>query len=388
MPAHETYPADMSYYVAEDAAGRERTVAQVAELSWRPGFARPAACNGTVLMMDDRRPTATNHTAPGSVSFATAGSVGYYHKAFALNYLYAQRHGLDFKLVRPTRGPWLSSCVLRARARACIRACAMHAPPYHTPSTRMQIAPAAPALQLHQASRRRFTPSHPTHRARPPAESRSRIYTRTYFRSGGLCPAWCRVKILASLVVQILSARRSDGLGSRLGGSGGDLSGGASGAGFRMGSRPRHWILYIDSDAFLREQHTDFLGRLSGDPLNADVHVAIGREELPAGGFRSPRKRPHGVRTPSMNAGVLFVRASQWSSHMLAAWMRAPSTPVCAPFANAWPCEQQCFHELLRNRTLLPQGWRRYSGRHASASDSVLLPGARNRGRTFDGDVA
>ena len=110
MPAHETYPADMSYYSAEDAAMRERTVAQVGELSWRPGFARPAACNGTILMMDDRRPE--NHSSPSSALFADAASVRYYHKTFALNYLYAQRHGLDFRLVRPTSGPWLSSCVL------------------------------------------------------------------------------------------------------------------------------------------------------------------------------------------------------------------------------------------------------------------------------------
>ena len=112
MPAHETYPADMSYYSAEDAAMRERTVAQVGELSWRPGFARPAACNGTILMMDDRRPE--NHT-PSSALFADAASVRYYHKTFALNYLYAQRHGLEFRLVRPTRGPWLSSCVCALR---------------------------------------------------------------------------------------------------------------------------------------------------------------------------------------------------------------------------------------------------------------------------------
>jgi hypothetical protein len=39
--------------------------------------------------------------------------------------------------------------------------------------------------------------------------------------------------------------------------------------------------------------------------------------------------------------------------------MRAAELPVCAPFRREWPCEQQCFHELLRNRSLLPRGWRR-----------------------------
>jgi hypothetical protein len=39
-------------------------------------------------------------------------------------------------------------------------------------------------------------------------------------------------------------------------------------------------------------------------------------------------------------------------------WAHAPETAVCAPFRQSWPCEQQCLHELLRNRSLLPRGWR------------------------------
>ena len=92
-----------------------------------------------------------------------------------------------------------------------------------------------------------------------------------------LCPAWCRVKILASLVASRLAAHGC------------------------------HWVLYIDSDAYIREQHVDFLERLD-TPANRDVHFAFAREELPAGGFRSPRKRSHGVRVPSLNAGVLCVK--------------------------------------------------------------------------------
>jgi hypothetical protein len=80
----------------------------------------------------------------------------------------------------------------------------------------------------------------------------------------------------------------------------------------------QHWILYIDSDAYVREQHVDILHRLA-DPANAHVHFAVAREEPPAGGFRTPKRRPHGVRTPSLNAGILFVRASSWSAQMLAA---------------------------------------------------------------------
>ena len=191
-----------------------------------------------------------------------------------------------------------------------------------------------------------------------------------WLRPDGLCPAWCRVKILAHLV----TSRREPSHGNA-----------------------RHWIMYIDSDAYVREQHTDFVARLSGDPQNSGVHVAIAREEPPAGGFRSPRRRPHGVRTPSLNAGILFFRASVWSSHFLSAWMRAPQLPVCAPFRLSWPCEQQCFHELLRNRTLLPAGWRR---RVATAPTQLFNspwgtyirhvwggPGAELRKRAFDDEL-
>ena len=122
--------------------------------------------------------------------------------------------------------------------------------------------------------------------------------------ASGLCPAWCRVKILASLVASRLAANGC------------------------------HWVLYIDSDAYIREQHVDFLERLD-TPANRDVHFAFAREELPAGGFRSPRKRSHGVRVPSLNAGVLFVRASAWSARLLAVWMRAAQLPVCAPFRSS-----------------------------------------------------
>ena len=181
-----------------------------------------------------------------------------------------------------------------------------------------------------------------------------------------LCPAWCRVKILASLVASRLAANGC------------------------------HWVLYIDSDAYIREQHVDFLERLD-TPANRDVHFAFAREELPAGGFRSPRKRSHGVRVPSLNAGVLFVRASAWSARLLAVWMRAAQLPVCAPFRQQWPCEQQCLHELLRNRTLLPEGWRT---RIASAPMQLFNsphgqfirhvwggPGVELRRRAFDDEL-
>jgi len=239
--------AAASTYVAEDGDQRRATVDQVSRLQFDVDPAR-RRCNATIVMMDDRRDVALANNSK---------DIGYFHKSFALNYLYAQRHAMEFVIVRPTRAAtdsWLGG-------------------------------------------------------------------------DSGLCPAWCRVKILASLVA---SHRQRHSC---------------------------HWVLYIDSDAYVREQHVDFLERLD-TPRNADVQIAISREELPAGGFRSPRKRAHGVRVPSLNAGVLFVKATQWSSEFLAAWMRAASLPVCAPFRQLWPCEQQCFHELLRNRSLLPRGWR------------------------------
>jgi hypothetical protein len=239
-------------------------------------------------MIDDRRPSG-NRSHQDSTH-----TLRYYQKTFALNRLYATRHGLGFLLVRPTAADWL-----------------------------------LPSVDQSGMADRAITTQ--------------------------LCPAWCRVKILAAIVSRLLRGREPRGpppgpqAWGRLGGSGRHRE---------HASSTRHWILYIDSDAYVREQHTDFLARLS-TPANQEVHFAIAREEPPAGGFRSPKKRAHGVRTPSMNAGVLFVRASHWTSSLLAAWIAAADTPVCAPFRQSWPCEQQCFHELLRNRTMLPPGWRR-----------------------------
>lgn len=42
-----------------------------------------------------------------------------------------------------------------------------------------------------------------------------------------------------------------------------------------------------------------------------------------------------------------------------AVFRQAAHLPLCQSFRRSWPCEQQCFHELLRNGSLLPQGWRR-----------------------------
>ena len=238
-------------YVAEDGPARRATVEQLKQLQWDPpsGPASNTHCNATVVMIDDRAWVPPNSSGGESMP-------PYYAKTMALNYLYAQRHQMEFVLVRPSKGEWLSD---------------------------------GPA---------------------------------------GLCPAWCRVKVLASFVATWRS---------RVGGC--------------------HWLLYIDSDAYVREQHTNFVHRLSA-ARHSDIHIAIAREEPPSGAFRSPRRRAHGVRVPSLNAGVLFVRASSWSASFLASWIRAPDTPVCEPFRTSWPCEQQCFHELLRNRTLLPRGWR------------------------------
>ena len=41
----------------------------------------------------------------------------YYHKTFALNRLYANRHGLEFVLVRPAVGTWLQVSICKARTR-------------------------------------------------------------------------------------------------------------------------------------------------------------------------------------------------------------------------------------------------------------------------------
>ena len=227
-------------------------------------------------VMDDRRDVALANNSK---------DIGYFHKSFALNYLYAQRHAMEFVIVRPTRAAtdsWLGG-------------------------------------------------------------------------DSGLCPAWCRVKILASLVashrqrhschwvlyvrvpppspglicqpqmtssdksilpcfallLSLCSSQRSAHQASDAPASTSAAPAGADPAACPPPSVPLALrpSSQIDSDAYVREQHVDFLERLD-TPRNADVQIAISREELPAGGFRSPRKRAHGVRVPSLNAGVLFVKAS------------------------------------------------------------------------------
>jgi hypothetical protein len=65
-------------------------------------------------MMDDRKPapngTVGSHAGwPLPTGEGWLRSARYYHKTFALNQLYANRHGLELVLVRPTMGPWLQA---------------------------------------------------------------------------------------------------------------------------------------------------------------------------------------------------------------------------------------------------------------------------------------
>lgn len=207
-------------YVADDEPGRLATVRQVSELHWEgdkqvnPNL----RCMGTILMMDNRLHPMTNHSQRKDVP--------YYQKSFALNYLYAMRHNMQFLIAHPTPDEWLTD------------------------------------------------------------------------GPNQLCPAWCRVKILTARVKALL-------------GRGGC-----------------HWLLYIDSDAYLREQHVNFLSRLNMQS-NSNVHIAIAREEPPAGALRA-KPRAHGVQVASLNAGVLFIKASSWSAAFLSAWMQVLKSRIQA----------------------------------------------------------
>ena len=158
---------------------------------------------------DGRQKALTATAPPASTATRIQPPWGkYYHKTFALNQLYASKHGLDLLLVRPTQGEWLKANAASPR--------------------------------------------------------------------DGLCPAWCRIKILANQIVRVLRNNRQGGGGA-------------------------HWIVYIDSDAYVREQHVKFLPAYSSQqqrlqsattplsdspPLQSDLHqqsiYCISREQTPA----------------------------------------------------------------------------------------------------------
>ena len=97
-------------YVAEDGPARRATIEKVRNLYWdAPTDATVSSerCTGTIVMMDNRLMPLANTTKENG--FLKASDVPYYKKAFALNYLYAKRHGLNFRIIRPTSGAWLSA---------------------------------------------------------------------------------------------------------------------------------------------------------------------------------------------------------------------------------------------------------------------------------------
>lgn len=105
------------------------------------------------------------------------------------------------------------------------------------------------------------------------------------------------------------------------------------------------WLLYLDSDALVND-HTQavstFVRAQLLEPRQRErTHFMVAREEA----YGKQFKRPH-----MLNSGVLFVRASPWSTQMLDAWARA-RTHECTvePVPPIW--EQGCLERLLNDPT-------------------------------------
>ena len=108
------------------------------------------------------------------------------------------------------------------------------------------------------------------------------------------------------------------------------------------------WILFLDSDAFVRTRRgvsVDLirtLGATAAHHAGEQVEAVLMQEDVNLdAGFENPQP---------FNAGVIAMRASQWSLDLLRTWFRMGSTPgACHRFRRAPYFEQSCLTiELLR----------------------------------------
>ena len=198
----------------------------------------PAACQATVLMVENRTVQAINEPR-----------VYHYSKTVALNALYARRHNFTFTVLRPTQGPMLQ---------------------------------------------------------------------------GGSHPAWCKLKAITSAMSRV------------------------------DGPPPCHWMMVLDSDAMVREHHVDFMQLLN---LRADTrHVLVLAREDPNSPIFDKQKIQRHKRgivkaAPTLNTGVMFVRAGAQATQLLNAWAEARIHPVCAAWNNVHAFEQACLEALLNSST-------------------------------------
>lgn len=115
------------------------------------------------------------------------------------------------------------------------------------------------------------------------------------------------------------------------------------------------WLVFLDSDAYIREQF------LSVPQLLASLGPAAIRAELVVGRERDVHVSASGGSGAvdfhtafALNTGVLFLKASNWTRQMLGGWSSLQGT-VCKGKLFRRQAEQKCFERLLSDqRRLLP----------------------------------
>ena len=97
------------------------------------------------------------------------------------------------------------------------------------------------------------------------------------------------------------------------------------------------WMLFLDSDAFVRETQQNFVDALNAQELTG-VEILVTREEaVPELGFH---------KAFEINTGVMFIHASRWTLTFLEAWL-AERESSCADLREVMPGEQGCLIRLL-----------------------------------------
>jgi len=107
------------------------------------------------------------------------------------------------------------------------------------------------------------------------------------------------------------------------------------------------WMLFLDSDAFVRETQQNFVHALNAQELTGAEILVTREEAVPELGFN---------KAFEINTGVMFIHASRWTLTFLEAWL-AERESSCVDLKEVMPGEQGCLIRLLHAKhPRLPAG--------------------------------
>ena len=166
----------------------------------------------------------------------------------------------------------------------------------------------------------------------------------------GVYYSWCKIDTLAALVERLAPPPAPP---APFTASGSAASGGPASA-----NRPAArctWIVFLDSDAYVREQFVSVPQLLSTlGPAASRAELVIGRERNVAAGESGGSGAVAFQTSFALNTGVLFLSASNWSRQLLRGWSSLQDT-ACKGKLFRRQAEQKCFERLLADqRQLLP----------------------------------